>query len=184
MWTWNLQKCDGVGVLSKNAVTNMKYHFVITTTMITRLYHKQMEWRWNRHFTWVILYSKAGWHSYGRRGSEPSWWDGDSYTEKCADISETTLILNTHINASKGKVEGKEYIYSHIKERITIERSCRFTWSICRVISDYLKTGISVSAYIRRQKIEMAEKSFWYSDSMVRLQMRLSFSSQSFHPTV
>ena len=26
-----------MGVLSKNAVTNMKYHFVITTAMITRL---------------------------------------------------------------------------------------------------------------------------------------------------
>ena len=24
-------ECDGVGVLSKNAVTNMKYHFAITT---------------------------------------------------------------------------------------------------------------------------------------------------------
>ena len=30
-------ECDGVGVLSKNAVTNMKYHFVITTAMIIRL---------------------------------------------------------------------------------------------------------------------------------------------------
>lgn len=27
---------DGVGVLSKNPVTNIKYHFVITTAMITR----------------------------------------------------------------------------------------------------------------------------------------------------
>ena len=28
---------DGVGVLSRNPVTNLKYHFVITTAMITRL---------------------------------------------------------------------------------------------------------------------------------------------------
>ena len=28
---------DGVGVLSTNPVTNLKYHFVITTAMITRL---------------------------------------------------------------------------------------------------------------------------------------------------
>ena len=28
---------EGVGVLSKNSVTNLKYHFVITTAMITRL---------------------------------------------------------------------------------------------------------------------------------------------------
>ena len=28
---------DGVGILSRNPVTNLKYHFVITTAMITRL---------------------------------------------------------------------------------------------------------------------------------------------------
>lgn len=28
---------EGVGVLSRNVVTNLKYHFVITTAMITRL---------------------------------------------------------------------------------------------------------------------------------------------------
>ena len=28
---------DGVGILSKNAVTNLKYHFVITAAVITRL---------------------------------------------------------------------------------------------------------------------------------------------------
>lgn len=28
---------EGVGVLSRNPVTNLKYHFVITTAMITRL---------------------------------------------------------------------------------------------------------------------------------------------------
>jgi len=28
---------DGVGVLSRNPITNLKYHFVITTAMITRM---------------------------------------------------------------------------------------------------------------------------------------------------
>lgn len=28
---------EGVGILSRNPVTNMKYHFVITTAMVTRL---------------------------------------------------------------------------------------------------------------------------------------------------
>ena len=37
LYTSRFTECDGVGVLSKNAVTNMKYHFVITTAMITRL---------------------------------------------------------------------------------------------------------------------------------------------------
>ena len=28
---------DGVGILSRNHITNLKYHFVITTAMVTRL---------------------------------------------------------------------------------------------------------------------------------------------------
>ena len=52
-----------------------------------------------------------------------------------------------------------------------------------RAISpDYLKkeTGISVSAYIRRQKIEMAKNLLQYSDyPIIEIANRLSFSSQS-----
>ncbi|MCO4468668.1 hypothetical protein Si141_00701 [Streptococcus infantarius subsp. infantarius] len=34
---------DGVGTLSRNPITNLKYHFVITTAMITRMCG-QMVW--------------------------------------------------------------------------------------------------------------------------------------------
>lgn len=34
---------EGVGVLSRNSVTNLKYHFVITTAMITRLCRQKIE---------------------------------------------------------------------------------------------------------------------------------------------
>lgn len=46
-------KTEGVGILSKNPVTNLKYHFVITTAMITRLcrhFVDRMVWNWSRHF--------------------------------------------------------------------------------------------------------------------------------------
>ena len=81
-----------------------------------------------------------------------------------------------HINASK------EYIYSHIKERITIEDLADSLGVSASYLSRLFKkeTGISVSAYIRRQKIEMAKNLLQYSDySVIEIANRLSFSSQS-----
>ena len=81
-----------------------------------------------------------------------------------------------HINASK------EYIYSPIKERITIEDLADSLGVSASYLSRLFKkeTGISVSAYIRRQKIEMAKNLLQYSDyPIIEIANRLSFSSQS-----
>lgn len=77
------------------------------------------------------------------------------YTEKMRRYFRDNTY-SKHINASK------EYIYSHIKERITIEDLADSLGVSASYLSRLFKkeTGISVSAYIRRQKIEMAEKSF------------------------
>ena len=81
-----------------------------------------------------------------------------------------------HINVCK------EYIYSHIKERITIEDLADELGVSASYLSRLFKkeTGESVSAYIRRQKIEMAKNLLRYSDySMIEIANRLAFSSQS-----
>lgn len=81
-----------------------------------------------------------------------------------------------HINVCK------EYIYSHIKERITIEELAETLGVSASYLSRLFKkeTGDSVSAYIRRQKIEMAQNLLRYSDySLIDIANRLSFSSQS-----
>ena len=60
----------------------------------------------------------------------------------------------------------KEYIYSHIKERITIE-DLRTSSAYRPVTCPRLfkkETGVSVSAYIRSQKIDMAKNLLRFSD--------------------
>ena len=104
----------GVGVLSLDPVTNLKYHFVVTTTIITRMCRQygmepEQAFRLNDfyirklnglhieqdvcrlHDKMVIDYAEK--MRKHHRGSSNSW----------------------HINACKA------YIYSHIKERITVE---------------------------------------------------------------
>ena len=81
-----------------------------------------------------------------------------------------------HINACK------EYIYSHIKERITIENLAEEYGVSASYLSRLFKkeTGVSVSAYIREQKIAVAKNLLRFSDySMIEIANRLSFSSQS-----
>ena len=87
-------ECDGVGVLSKNAVTNMKYHFVITTAMITRLCKQNgMEMEQAFRLSDFYIQKLDGIHTVEEVQSLHDEMVMD-YTEKCADISETTLILN------------------------------------------------------------------------------------------
>ena len=105
-------ECDGVGVLSKNAVTNMKYHFVITTAMITRLC-KQNGMEMEQAFRLSDIQKLDGIHTVEEVQSLHDEMVMD-YTEKMRRYFRDNTY-SKHINASK------EYIYSHIKERITIE---------------------------------------------------------------
>ena len=168
-------ECDGVGVLSKNAVTNMKYHFVITTAMITRLCKQNgMEMEQAFRLSDFYIQKLDGIYTVEEVQSLHDEMVMD-YTEKMRRYFRDNTY-SKHINASK------EYIYSHIKERITIEDLADSLGVSASYLSRLFKkeTGISVSAYIRRQKIEMAKNLLQYSDySIIEIANRLSFSSQS-----
>ena len=87
------------------------------------------------------------------------------YTEKMRKYS-CNDTNSKHINACK------EYIYSHIKERITIEDLSDELGVSSGYLSRLFKkeTGVSVSVYIRRQKIDMAKNLLRFSDySMIEI---------------
>ena len=105
---------DGVGVLSKDPVMNLKYHFVVTTAMVTRMCRQ-----------------------YGME-LEQAFRMSDFYIQKLDDIRTVDEIKHLHDemvmdyaekmrryhhnNTNSKHINAcKEYIYSHIKERITIE---------------------------------------------------------------
>lgn len=166
---------DGVGILSRDPVLNLKYHFVITTAMVTRLCKQNgME-------------------------LEQAFRLSDFYIRKLDDIHTIKGIWNLHdkmvidftkkmgrylrSDTNSRHINGcKEYIYAHIKERITIEDMADELGVSASYLSRLFKkeTGISASEYIREQKIEMAENLLKYSEySMIDIANHLSFSSQS-----
>lgn len=166
---------DGVGVLSRNPVTNLKYHFVITTAMLTRLCkQKGMELEQAFRMSDFYIQRLDDIHTVQgvRKLHDEMVLD---YTEKMRKIYRSDTN-SRHISACK------DYIYSHLKERITIEDLSDELGVSASYLSRLFKkeTGDSVSAYIRRQKIDMAKNLLQYSDySMIDIANRLSFSSQS-----
>lgn len=166
---------EGVGVLSQDPVTNLKYHFVITTAMITRLCRQRgMELEQAFRMSDFYIQSLDRIHTLQEIQHLHDEMVLD-YTEKMRRICRSDTG-SRHINVCK------EYIYAHIKERITIEEIAEQLGVSASYLSRLFKkeTGDSVSAYIRAQKIEMAKNMLRYSEyPLSDIANRLSFSSQS-----
>ena len=169
-------ECDGVGVLSKNAVTNMKYHFVITTAMITRLCKQNgMEMEQAFRLSDFYIQKLDGIHTVEEVQSLHDEMVMD-YTEKMRRYFRDNTY-SKHINASK------EYIYSHIKERITIEDLADSLGVSASYLSRLFKkeTGMLFVDYIQKERIEAACNMLTYSDyTAAQISEYLCFSTQSY----
>ena len=159
-------------MLSRDPVMNLKYHFVITTAMIARMCRQkgmEIEQAFRLSDFYIQKLDDITTEKEVHRLHDEMVMD---YTEKmrkylCSDTN------SKHINACK------EYIYSHIKERITIEDLADVLGVSASYLSRLFKKemGISISAYIRQQKIDMAKNLLRFSDySMIDIANRLSFS--------
>lgn len=166
---------EGVGTLSRDPVTNLKYHFVVTTAFVTRLcIASGME-------------------------TEQAFRLSDFYILKLDDLHTCQSVINLHdhmvldftgkmriLTRSSGMSKPVtlciDYIYAHIKERITIEVLAEYAELSASYLSRLFKkeTGVSVSDYIREKKIEKAQHLLKFCDySLVEIANYLSFSSQS-----
>lgn len=166
---------EGVGVLSRNHITNLKYHFVITTAMVTRLC-RQKGMELEQAFRMSDFYIQRLDDIHTVQGVK------NLHDEMVLDYTEKMRRISRNDTNSRHISTCKEYIYSHIKERITIEDLADELGVSASYLSRLFKkeTGDSVSGYIRRQKIEMAKNLLRYSEySIIEIANRLSFSSQS-----
>lgn len=166
---------EGVGVLSENPVTNLKYHFVITTAMITRICQQngmELEQAFRLSDFYIRKLDQIHTMEGVRHLHDEMVID---YAEKMGKYLRSDTN-SRHINICK------EYIYAHIKERITIEDLADELGVSAGYLSHLFKkeTGMAVSKYIMEQKIEMAKNLLRFSEyTMIDIANRLSFSSQS-----
>ena len=169
------ENLEGTGRLSNDPVTNLRYHFVVATAMITRFCTE------------------------GGMPMEEAFTLSDEYIRRmdcCTNIPEIIYVhhqmamdfvcrmrqLHRNVASSKQVAQAIDYIYVHIMDRITVTELAEAINISPTHLSRIFKqeTGISVSEYIRQRKIDMAKNLLRFSNyDFVEIAVMLSYSSQS-----
>ena len=166
---------DGVGVLSKYPVLNLKYHFVVTAAIMSRICidgGMEMELSFRLSDYYISQLDNIQTEKDVELLHNKMVMD---YTKRMAKLRQTKAL-------SKPVSDCLSFIHTHIKDRITIEDIAEHTGKSVSYISRLFKSEMnqSVSDYIRSAKIEKAKNMLRYSQvSLVEISSYLSFSSQS-----
>ena len=166
---------EGTGVLSRNTLQNIKYHFVVTTAMITRYCIDgglEPEQAYRLSDFYILKMDSC---STVRQVA-------DLHHEMAKDFTGKMVLQKKSSILSKPVTQCVDYIYSHIKERITIADLAAYTGLSESYLSRVFKQnlGVSISDYIREKKIEKATHLLKYSDKpIIDIANYLSFSSPS-----
>lgn len=165
----------GMGVLSHNPLTNMKYHFVVTVAMIVRhCVEAGMELEQAYRLSDFYILKMDACTSIASICK--------LHDSMVLDYTGKMLLLKKESVISKPVILCMDYIYSHLNCRITIEDLAGYTDLSPSYLSRLFKQelGIPISNYIIEKKIEKAQHLLKYSDySFIDIANYLAFSSQS-----
>ena len=166
---------EGMGILSTNPLTNIRYHFVVTVAMITRrCVEAGMELEQAFRLSDFYILKMDACTSIEAISK--------LHKQMALDYTRRMLLVRKKTVISKPIVLCMDYIYSHINRRITVEELAEHTDLSPSYLSRLFKKelNISVSDYILEMKIEKAQHLLKYSDySLVEIANYLAFSSQS-----
>ena len=166
---------NGTGTLSKDPLQNLKYHFVVTAALVTRICtEKGMEME--RAFRLSDFYIQK--LDDIKTIQEIS----DLHSQMVMDYTVRMRDLKHNANLSKTTNECLNYIYSKVNDRITIDDLADHIGTSTSHISRLFKEelGISPSDYIRNVKLDKAKNLLRFSDyTIIDISNYLSFSSQS-----
>ncbi|RKI30306.1 helix-turn-helix domain-containing protein [bacterium 1xD8-6] len=168
-------KTEGMGILSTNPLTNLKYHFVITVAMITRqcvAAGMELEQAYRLSDFYILKLDSC---STIEAVSQ-------LHHNMALDFTGKMFLVKKGAAVSKPVVICMDFIYSHLNTRITVQTLSEYTGLSSSYLSRLFKKelGISISDYILEKKIEKSENLLKYSDySLIDIANYLAFSSQS-----
>ena len=171
---------EGLGILSRNPIRNMKYHLVITIALITRFCIE------------------------GGLPMETAYTLSDLYIRQLDTMSDEESISKLHHDlifdftgrmrnllkksgVSKSVKLAIDYINAHLYMPLNLPEIAKAANSNATYLSTLFKqqTGISISSYIQKQRIETAKNLLAFSDqSYEEISNYLFFSSQSYFISV
>ncbi len=169
-------KKEGFGILSKDPLSNLKYHLTITTAMIAR-YCISSGMSVAESFTLSDYYIRLS--DEVRSPEEIS----EIHDEMCRHYARRMKDITQKVITSKAVNICINYIYEHLHTRITINTLSDISGLSPNYLSRLFKkeTGYSVSSYIQTKKIETAKSMLSASDySIAEISASLAFPSQSY----
>ena len=166
---------DGMGKLSRNPLTNVKYHFVVTTALITRYCVEggmELEQAY-RLSDFYILKMDACTSKEAIVAL---------HSKMALDFTKKMFLLKKNAVISKPITLCIDYIYDNMHEKITVDILSKYVNLSNGYLSRLFKKelGVSISDYIREKKIENAQNLLKYSNyNLAEISNYLAFSSES-----
>lgn len=167
---------EGLGILSDNPVNNLRYHFVITTSMVARSCIQA-------GMDLSVSYSVSDYYIQKADKMKTVQEISDLHPIMCLDYAKRMRNLRKNHICSKPVVQCIDYIYDHLHTRITVEALAEIVDLAPSYLSRLFKkeVGDSLSHYIQIQKIETAKNMLVYSNhSPSEISSILAYPSQSY----
>ncbi len=166
---------EGMGKLSDKPLQNLRYHFVVTTAMITRCcVHAGMEQE--------KAYNLSDFYIYKMDQCKSIPEISELHDSMCLDFCRQMNMLRSSQILSKPIVLCIDYIYRHIHYRITIKALADYIGLSESYLSKlfHKEMGRPINQYVIELKIGKAKNLLQYSDyKIIDIANYLSFSSQS-----
>lgn len=163
------------GRLSKDSLRNMRYHFVVSVSLITRLC---AEHGLERELAYTLSDLYIGKMDLLQKPEEILALHNEmllDFTVKMANLPKTSVY-------SIQVVRAIEYIYGHKNERLTVESAAEALGINRSYLSALFarETGKSMGSFIRSEKIKAAANMLRFSDySYAEVSEYFGFASQS-----
>ncbi len=168
--------CEGCGVLSKDALRNLKYHLVVTAALIARFcirYGMTPEMAYQLSDLYIMQADECRTEAEVRAVHQEML---EAYTRKMQRVRNSKIY-------SKQIVKSIEYISEHLHNRILLEDVAEHLQISEAYLSRLFKneTGMTFSEYVNYEKAKAAANLLRYSDySDLEISNLFCFSSQSY----
>ena len=168
-------KNEKLGSLSKNSLQNLKYHLVVLISMLTRF---SIEGGMNPESAYTL--SDIYIQQVDLLSSEE---ETEKIHEKIIfDYTNRMAKIHKTLGLSKKVIKAMDYIYDNIQSKIRISDIAKKIDINPNYLCELFKkeTGISVNNFVKKKKIQAAEKLLIYEDfSVAELADIFGFASSS-----
>lgn len=168
-------KNEKLGSLSKNSLQNLKYHLVVLISMLTRF---SIEGGMNPESAYTL--SDIYIQQVDLLSSEE---ETEKIHEKIIfDYTNRMAKIHKTLGLSKKVIKAMDYIYDNIQSKIRISDIAKKIDINPNYLCELFKkeTGISINNFVKKKKIQAAEKLLIYEDfSVAELADIFGFASSS-----